>query len=100
MPWWSAGSAEEVDGCFFFTRSSGGRPPKTTALCEACRHSASLRNRIPSPLMDPEYRRDVCGDFNIECESVVLSSLLAPVMVCGSRGMAEDKETRFFRHPP
>src|SRR5258708_25550858 len=58
------------------------------------------RKQNPETLMDPEYRRDACEDINGECESAMLSSFLAPVVVRGSRGIAEDQETLLFRQPP
>jgi len=50
--------------------------------------------------MDPECRRDACEDINIERESVVLSSLLAPAVVRESRGITEDQETLLLRQSP
>jgi hypothetical protein len=47
------------------------------------------RKQNPETLMDPEYRRDACKDINVERESAVLSGLLAPVVVRGSRRVTE-----------
>ena len=58
------------------------------------------RKQNPETLMDPEYRRDAREGINVEGESAVLSSLLAPVVVRGSRGITEDQETLLFRQPP
>ena len=58
------------------------------------------RKKNSETLMDPEYRRDAREDIHVEGESAVLSSLLAPVVVRGSRGITEDQETLLFRQPP
>jgi hypothetical protein len=58
------------------------------------------RKQNPETLMDPEYRRDAREDINVEGEGAVLSSLLAPAVVGGSRGITQDQESLLFRQPP
>jgi len=51
-------------------------------------------------LMDPEYCGNSCEDVDIESKVAVLSSLLAPLVICGSRRIAEDQETLLASQPP
>ena len=47
-------------------------------------------------LMDAEHRRDARENIHVEGEGTVLARLLAPVVICGSRGIPEDEETLLF----
>jgi len=54
------------------------------------------RKEYSESLMDPEHRRDTRENVHVEGEGTMLARLLAPVVVRGSRGVPEDKETLLF----
>ena len=58
------------------------------------------RKQNPKSLMDTQHRGDAGENIDIEGEGAMLTGLLAPVVIGGTRGIAEHQETLLLRQSP